>query len=259
MSVDQHGKKDESDRSGSHSGGCEPNGEQAAKVEIEKAREEIKHAEDEIKHGVHDLDDAQAHLKKAEEDLKKDHHDKEVHFTVDGEPFETRHPKQTPNYIIDEYSDRDPATNYLVKIKGHGKDVIYKDKGEISITIEDCDAFQIISIGPATVSDGRAMIGVEAFIVGLREAGYQPEIVSGKPHHVAFAYEVPTGKYTGKQVNIGLVVPPDFPITAPGGVHVSPADSSEQVRWRSSDWRRGGQLFSGLPQPVVAVLVATLQ
>jgi hypothetical protein len=221
MSIDQQGNKDESDHLGSHDSGCEPNGEQAAKAEIEKAREEIKHAEDEIKHGVHDLDEAQGHLQKAEEDLKKDH-DKEIHFTVDGEPFETRHPKQTPNYIIDEYSDRDPATNYLVKIKGHGKDVSYKDKGEVPIIIEDCDAFQIISIGPATVSDGRIKTGVDAFGAGLKEAGYQPELVPGKPDHVAFAYEVPAGKHVGKQVNIALVVPPDFPISAPGGMHVSP-------------------------------------
>jgi hypothetical protein len=221
MNVELQGNKSESDRSGPEHCGCGPDSEHAAMEEMEKARAEILRAEDEVKQGVQDLENAQTNLKEAEEHLERAQHCKDVHFTVDGEPFTTRHPKQTPNYIIDKYSDRDPATNYLVKMKGHGKDVSYKDKGDIPITIEDCEGFQIISIGPAPVSDGRVKTGLDAFIAGLKEAGYNPDIVPGKPDHVAFAYEVPTGKYAGRGVNIGLVVPPDFPITPPGGIHIS--------------------------------------
>jgi hypothetical protein len=222
MNVERHGKDVESDYSGLEHCGCEPESERAAMAEVEKACDEITRAKHEIERGVEDLGHAEVSLKKAEEDLDRANHNREVRFTVDGEPFETRHPRQTPNYIIDEYSDRDPAANYLVKIKGHGKDVSYKDKGDIPITIEDCDAFQIISIGPAPVSDGRAKTGVDWFITGLKEASYRPEIVPGKPEHVAFSYQVPTGRYAGQWVNIGLIIPPDFPITAPGGVHITP-------------------------------------
>ncbi|MBN8991359.1 MAG: hypothetical protein J0H42_24190 [Rhizobiales bacterium] len=221
MSVEWNEDRGESRQSGPGLCGCGSDSEQAAKTEIEKAQREIGRAEKEIEHGIRDLNEARIHLDKAERDLEREHHEEGVHFTVDGEPFETRHPEQTPNFIIKEYSDRDPATNYLVKIQGHGKDVSYKDKGNTQITIEDCDAFQIISVGPAPVSDGRSKTGVDAFIAGLQDVGCKPEIVPNKSDHVAFTYEVPTGKYAGQSINIGLVVPPDFPLTPPGGVHIS--------------------------------------
>lgn len=202
--------------------GCGPDSERAAKAEIERARHEIEDAETEIKKGVHDLEDAEAHLKKAEEDLEQAHHHKEVHFFVDGEPFETCDPKTTPNNIICEYGNRDPAQNYLVQIKGHGKDISYQGKGNVPIEIHEGERFQTISVGPAPVSDGRPKTGFDAFIEGLREAGYSPEVVPGKEHHLAFPYEVQTGKRAGSKVHIGLVIPPDFPLSAPGGPHVSP-------------------------------------
>jgi len=220
MSVEQ-GTKGKSVHSGPGQCGCGPDSEQAAKAEIERARKEIENAEHEIEHGVHDLEGAEAHLRKAEHDLERAHHDKVIRFFVDGEEFKTRDPNQTPDHIIKEYGGRDPAENYLVQIEGHKK-ISYQAKGDIPIRIEDCARFQIISVGPAPVSDKNIKAGVESFIAGLREAGHEPEIVPGKPNHVAFAYEVPSGSHIGKKVHIGVVVPPDFPMTPPDGPHVSP-------------------------------------
>lgn len=211
-----------SDQAGPGHGGCGPDSEQAAQAEIVKAREEIEQAGAEIKQGVNNLEEAEAHLKQAEEGLEHGHHHKEVHFWVDGEPFETCDSKTTPNEIIQKYGERDPAQNYLVQIKGHGKDISYKDKGAVPIVIKEGERFQIISVGPAPVSDGRTRVGVQAFMAGLKEAGYDPEPVPGKENHVAFAYRVQSGKFAGKGVHIGLVVPADFPMTAPTGPHVSP-------------------------------------
>lgn len=45
-------------------------------------------------------------------------------------------------------------------------------------------------------------------------------ILSGKQVHVIDAYTVPHGRHAGRTVGIGLPIPPDFPITAPYGLHV---------------------------------------
>lgn len=63
--------------------------------------------------------------------------------------------------------------------------------------------------------------GVEAFLEGLRELGYTPEILPGKPDHVVINYEVEGGKFAGTKLRHGLIVPADFPVTPPGGLHLS--------------------------------------
>jgi hypothetical protein len=65
------------------------------------------------------------------------------------------------------------------------------------------------------------LTGFEAFIEGLRDLGYAPIAIEGKPDHVAIDYEVETGKFSGLNLRLGFIVPPDFPVTPPSGVHVS--------------------------------------
>lgn len=64
--------------------------------------------------------------------------------------------------------------------------------------------------------------GVEAFEEGLLSLGYSPERLPGNPDHVVFDYVVETGRFSGTKVKLGLIVPGDFPLTAPSGPHVSP-------------------------------------
>lgn len=47
------------------------------------------------------------------------HHHHEIHFFVDGEPFETGQREWTPNAIIRKFGEKDPAIHYLVRIEGH--------------------------------------------------------------------------------------------------------------------------------------------
>jgi hypothetical protein len=61
----------------------------------------------------------------------------------------------TPDEIIREYGDRDPAKNYLVQIIGAQKES-YQGKGQIPIKMHNGMRFQIICVGPMTVSDGRS-------------------------------------------------------------------------------------------------------
>jgi len=76
-------------------------------------------------------------------------HHHEIHFFVDGEPFETDRRDWTPNEIIKTFGDKDPATHYLVRIEGH---ISYQGKGNEPIEIHDGEKFQIVLTGPTPVS-----------------------------------------------------------------------------------------------------------
>jgi hypothetical protein len=63
---------------------------------------------------------------------------------------------------------------------------------------------------------------IEAFMVGLIQLGHSPVVLPDKPDHVTFDYVVESGRFAGRPVRIGLIVPADFPATWPSGPHVSP-------------------------------------
>lgn len=78
-------------------------------------------------------------------------HHHEIHFFVDGEPFETDRQEWTPNEIIKTFGQKDPATNYLVRLEGHHRHS-YQGKGNEPIKIHNGEKFQIVSTGPTPVS-----------------------------------------------------------------------------------------------------------
>ena len=149
-----------------------------------------------------------------------DNHGHVIYFFVDGEPHETREKELTPNQIIKRFAGKDPATHYLVQIHGHDP-ISYKGKGDEPIKIHEGTKFQVISTGPTPVSDSTAT-GTKAFLEGLAALGYEPAALPGKPDHVTIDYVVEGGRFAGKKVKHGFVVPPDFPLTPPSGPHVSP-------------------------------------
>ena len=141
-----------------------------------------------------------------------------IHVRVGGEPFTTEASELTPNDIIKDFAGKDPTTHYLVQIRGHEK-ISYQGQGGIPISMRDGMRFQVISKGPTPVSDGTTA-SVEKFMVGLIALGYEPAIVPGKPDRLSFDYELGTGRFAGRKVRLGLVVPQDFPATPPSGPHV---------------------------------------
>jgi hypothetical protein len=60
----------------------------------------------------------------------------------------------------------------------------------------------------------------------LRELGYE------RPDHVVIEYSVESGKFAGTKLRHGFIVPVDFPINPPGGIHIAasihPAQSGGQ-------------------------------
>ncbi|MDA9519062.1 hypothetical protein XI06_01540 [Bradyrhizobium sp. CCBAU 11434] len=201
--------------------GCGGDTEQKALHEIEEAEAKIAKGQDEVQHGLHDVEEGVHLLDKAKADLKEAQRHHVIHFTVNGEPEKTEQREWTPDDIITKFGEVDPASNYLVRIKGHHKES-FQGKGEIPIEIHDCDDFQIVSTGPTPVSDGSKLTGASLFVAGLEALGYKPTLLSGTTDHVVFEYQVPTGKYAGRTFRLGVVVPADFQLSSPGGLHVSP-------------------------------------
>lgn len=125
--------------------------------------------DDELKLAEQHLRDAEVKLHKAEEEEREAIHEIEraakeieeagqhrlIHFKVDGEPCETEKHELTPDEIIRVFGGREPATNYLVQIIAGQKDS-YQGKGGIPIKMHDGMRFQILSIGPMTVSYGNS-------------------------------------------------------------------------------------------------------
>jgi hypothetical protein len=202
-----------------HSGGGDDAVEQAIH-EVAEAKKEEAEATNELKDALRHEEQAEHKLEKAEAELEEARRHELIHFEVDGEPHETRQRRWTPNAIIKDFGGRDPANNYLIRI-GHDE-ANYRDKGNIPIEIHECDRFQIIPTGAAPVSDGTKRTGIEAFVAGLKELGFDPAPLKDTTDRIFFDYKVSSGKFAGRQFRIGVAVPPDFPLTAPGGLHVSP-------------------------------------
>src|SRR5579871_6777851 len=183
-----------------------------AEAELESAQRDERAAQAAEQAAVKDIDAAVQELREAE------HHHHEIHFSVDGEDFETCRRDWTPNEIIKDFGKKDPATNYLVAIHGTHK-VSYQGKGDEKIEIHECEAFQIVSTGPTPVSHAT---GAAGFSAELRSLGYEPQGLPNRPDHVFFNYPVEVGRFAGQTVRLGFIVPPDFPNITPSGPHVSP-------------------------------------
>lgn len=143
-----------------------------------------------------------------------------IHFTLDGEPCTTDRPKMTPNDILYEFGHLDPQKYYLVQIEGNHKES-YLDKGTEPIHVHEHAKFISVRIGPTPVSDV-IRVGLDVFADGLKALGYSPEIVDRASGRLQFAYDVDAGKHAGQTVTLGFIVPPDFPMSPPGGPYVSP-------------------------------------
>ena len=121
--------------------------------ELEHAKEELHRAEAELRKARAEESEALEKIERATEEIEEAEHRRVIHFKVDGEPCETEEHDLTPNRIIKEFGERDPATNYLVQLAG-GQKTSYQGQGDQPIRMHDGMNFQIFSVGPMTVSYG---------------------------------------------------------------------------------------------------------
>jgi hypothetical protein len=169
---------------------------------------------------LRDIDTAMQELQEA------GHHHQEFHFTVDGEEHKACRRELTANQIISEFGKKDPATNYLVEIRGTHK-VSYQGKGDQEIKLRECESFQIVSTGPTPVSD---CTGPAAFAEGLRALGYEPATLPNSPDHIFFNYPVEVGRFAGRPFGWGSSCRPTFPIFRQEGLTFLPRSSPSTRR-----------------------------
>lgn len=149
-------------------------------------------------------------------------HPHEIHIVVDGEHERTTERALTARQIIRLFTGRSVDQVYLVQIEGHERES-YRDRLDEPIKLHDGMRFQTVSLGPTPVSDGmQHMTGLARFVRELEGLGYKPIRYPSLGSHVVFDYVVESGTQAGKAVRIGLIIPEDFPNSAPSGPHISP-------------------------------------
>jgi hypothetical protein len=65
--------------------------------------------------------------------------------------------------------------------------------------------------------------GSECLIKDFTDLGYQPELVigiDGQTYAVFKEFEVPIGRFSGKIIDLAIMVPPDYPRMVHSSIHV---------------------------------------
>jgi len=73
-----------------------------------------------------------------------------ITFSVDGEPVTTTVAELTPNDIL-RLADIDPATSYLVRVKGREQES-FEGRGNDPIRVHQHEVFVSVSTGPTPTS-----------------------------------------------------------------------------------------------------------
>ena len=63
-------------------------------------------------------------------------------------------------------------------------------------------------------------MGREKFKSGLEALGYTVELKD--PDIVIIPFVIKEGRFADQQIKLGFQIPPDFEMTSPGGIHISP-------------------------------------
>lgn len=142
---------------------------------------------------------------------------------IDGESFEAPEKTMTANEILS-LGELATDEHYLVEIKGKHQDS-FEGEGDKEIHLHEGSKFISVFTGPTPVADsqsveaGAKLTGARLFAAELRAAGY--DVTELPEHHVKFPYTVNIGKHAGLELEMGFVVPEDFPMTPPHGPHIS--------------------------------------
>ncbi len=187
--------------------------------ELELAEENLHHAEEKLHKAEVETAQAIREIDAAEAEIEKAVH-RTIHFTVDGEPCQTRKHELTPNEIITEYGKQpiEIGTSrrlWVVRARAmRGVEMIQSGCTTVCVSRSFRSVQCRCQMG--------ASCGIAGFVEGLRELGYEPAALPGMPDHITFSYIVGSGRFAGTAVRVGFIVPPQFPEGLPTGMHVSP-------------------------------------
>lgn len=141
---------------------------------------------------------------------------KQFEILIDGETFEAPENKMSANDIL-VLGGLSAAEYYLVELKGKKQDS-FQDKGDTIINLHQGSEFVSVFIGATPVALNQ-LTGAALFAEQLKNCGYNTEELGDD--HVKFPYTVEVGKCAGMEMEMGFVVPEDFPLTPPHGPHLS--------------------------------------
>lgn len=148
---------------------------------------------------------------------------KQFNIFIDGDPFEAPEKTMTANEILS-LGGLSADDHYLVEIKGRHQDS-FEGRGSQEVHLHEGSKFISIFTGPTPVADSQLrdtdakLTGARLFAAQLRAAGY--DVTELPDHHIKFPYTVAVGKHAGLQLEMGFVVPEDFPMTPPHGPHIN--------------------------------------
>lgn len=78
-------------------------------------------------------------------------HEKEIHFTIDGDRYVSNHNKVTPRELLVSFAKVDAEQVYLVELEGSHQHS-FKDELDKQITLHEKVEFITVSLGPTPVS-----------------------------------------------------------------------------------------------------------
>lgn len=141
-----------------------------------------------------------------------------ISIKIDGEDYLIEDRLQTPNELLI-LAGLDPTQHYLVEIKNKKQDS-FQGRGDEKVPVQKNDTFVSVFTGATTVSELPAQMGAAYFRTGLESLGY--DVTDHGGCNLSFAYTVEVGPMQGRNVTMGFVVPPDFPLNPPSGPLVKP-------------------------------------
>lgn len=148
---------------------------------------------------------------------------KQFTIYIDGEPFEAPEKTMTANEILS-LGGLSTDEHYLVEIKGKHQES-FAGKGSEDIHLHEDSKFISVFTGATPVADSPPrdlsanLTGARLFAAQLRGVGY--EVTELPDGHVKFPYTVDVGRHASLTLEMGFVVPKDFPMTPPHGPHIN--------------------------------------
>lgn len=115
--------------------------------------------------------------------------------------------------------------------------------------------------------------GSERFLKDFEEIGYAAEIVKGadgKDYAIFKEFEIEIGKFSGKVIDLGLIIPPDYPRRVHSSIHVKATpqlfektDTIPGVRniidsGLGLEWRYWSHRFNSIPEDTAMHLMSQI-
>ena len=115
--------------------------------------------------------------------------------------------------------------------------------------------------------------GSERFLKDFKEIGYTAELakgVDGKDYAIFKEFEIEIGKFSGKVIDLGLIIPPDYPRRVHNSIHVKAipqlfekTDTIPGVRniidsGLGLEWRYWSHRFNSIPEDTAMHLMSQI-